>query len=83
VLHSCGFQSYLKTFRLDCKGLPSANTHKFINYSHKKFYNIGPRRSHQKAIDQLQSNLEAEAKLKAEALRTKKKLEADVQVSML
>jgi hypothetical protein len=37
------------------------------------------RRSHQKAIDQLQSHLEAEAKLKAEAQRTKKKLEADVQ----
>jgi len=37
------------------------------------------RRSHQKTIDQLQSNLESEAKLKAEAQRTKKKLEADVQ----
>ncbi len=37
------------------------------------------RRGHQKSLEQLQANLEAEAKLKAEAQRTKKKLEADVQ----
>ena len=37
------------------------------------------RRSHQKAIEQMQAQLEAEMKSKAEAQRMKKKLEADVQ----
>merc|ERR1712062_868059 len=37
------------------------------------------KRSHQKQTEQLQSALEAESKAKAEAQRTKKKLEADIQ----
>merc|ERR1719228_723451 len=36
------------------------------------------RKSHQRAIDSMQASLEAEAKSKAEALRMKKKLEADI-----
>merc|ERR1711931_444952 len=36
------------------------------------------RKSHQRAIDSMQASLEAEAKGKAEALRLKKKLEADI-----
>merc|ERR1712002_351158 len=36
------------------------------------------RKSHQRAIDSMQTSLEAEAKSKAEALRLKKKLEADI-----
>ena len=37
------------------------------------------RKMHQKQAEQMQANIEAESKLKAEVLRTKKKLEADVQ----
>ena len=37
------------------------------------------RKLHQKTAEQMQAQLEAECKLKAEVLRTKKKLEADVQ----
>merc|ERR1712223_851001 len=37
------------------------------------------KRSHQKQAEQLQAALEAESKAKAEAQRTKKKLEADIQ----
>ena len=37
------------------------------------------RKLHQKTAEQMQASLEAECKLKAEVLRTKKKLEADVQ----
>jgi len=36
------------------------------------------RKNHQRALDSLQSSLEAEAKAKAEALRMKKKLESDI-----
>merc|ERR1712055_980676 len=36
------------------------------------------RKSHQRAIDSMQASLEAESKSKAEALRLKKKLEADI-----
>merc|ERR1711915_1007848 len=36
------------------------------------------RKCHQRALDSLQSSLEAEAKGKAEALRMKKKLESDI-----
>ncbi|MBT8926703.1 hypothetical protein ACXO1I_09565, partial [Lactobacillus delbrueckii subsp. bulgaricus] len=36
------------------------------------------RKGHQRAIDSMQSALEAEAKGKAEALRMKKKLESDI-----
>lgn len=36
------------------------------------------RKNHQRALDSMQASLEAEAKGKAEALRMKKKLEADI-----
>lgn len=36
------------------------------------------RKNHQRALDSMQASLEAEAKGKAEALRLKKKLEADI-----
>ena len=36
------------------------------------------RKNHQRALDSMQASLEAEAKGRAEALRMKKKLEADI-----
>jgi len=36
------------------------------------------RRNHQRALDSMQASLEAEARGKAEALRSKKKLEQDI-----
>ena len=41
------------------------------------------RKVHQKTAEQMQAHLESECKAKAEVLRTKKKLEADVQVICL
>ena len=38
------------------------------------------RKVHQKTAEQMQAHLESECKAKAEVLRTKKKLEADIQV---
>ena len=39
---------------------------------------VPSRKNHQRALDSMQASLEAEAKGKAEALRLKKKLEADI-----
>jgi len=49
---------------------------KRISEKEEEFDNT--RKSHQRAIDSMQSSLEAEAKGKAEALRLKKKLESDI-----
>lgn len=39
------------------------------------------RKNHQRAMDSMQANLEQETKAKADLLRLKKKLEADISVS--
>merc|ERR1712018_648196 len=48
-----------------------------LNEKEEEFNNA--RKVHQKQAEQMQANIEAESKHKAEVLRTKKKLEADVQ----
>merc|ERR1711874_242011 len=49
---------------------------KRIHEKEEEFDSI--RKTHQKALDSMQSNLEQEAKGKAEAVRMKKKLESDI-----
>ena len=48
-----------------------------LNEKEEEFNNA--RKVHQKQAEQMQASIEAESKHKAEVLRTKKKLEADVQ----